>query len=383
MGRITERRKSRPTSIVVPIHHNDLDSPVFRNIIDQLNSCECADNIIIPLAAENVEQYRTAHSYFGGMETNYTILWCNGSRIQQILEEMKDIHIDIGSFRGKGLDVWMGLGIATLDSYAIAVHDGDIRNYTIDIPIKLLYPIIDPELNFFFNKGYYARVDIGKRKMHGRVYRLFIQPLLDTLNEEMRCDSELLQYFKAFRYTLSGEFAMTSDFALNIRIPADWGLEMGLLAEVYRNATLKRICQTDLGFYDHQHKSAGKDTSEGLCKMADNIFATVLRILTENTQATISIPFLHSAKVKYKRLGQDAIRKYYTDAYCNNLNFSRHEEEMYVDMFSDVIMKSGEEYLMNPKDTLLPDWTRVLSAIPDLRERFSLAALEDRKEFIG
>jgi glucosyl-3-phosphoglycerate synthase len=117
--------------------------------------------------------------------------------------------------------------------------------------------------------------------------------------------------------------------------------------------------------------------------MADNIFATVLRILTETTQATISIPFLHSAKAKYKRLGQDAIRKYYTDAYCNNLNFSRHEEEMYVDMFSDVIMKSGEEYLMNPKDTLLPDWTRVLSAIPDLRERFSLAALEDRKEFIG
>lgn len=379
--KIIELRERRPASIVIPIHYKDLDNPALPNIIEQLNICQCADIIVIPLAAENVEQYRTALRYLEKLETRHILLWCNGPTVEKIINQMKEIDIDITSFRGKGMDVWMGLGIASLYSYAIAVHDADILTYSIDIPIKLLYPIIDPELNFFFNKGYYARVNVEDRKMHGRVFRLFVEPMLNTMNEELRCNSEILQYFKSFRYTLSGEFAMTSDFALNIRIPADWGLEVGLLAEVHRNAAIKRICQTDLGFYDHQHKKLGTDLSSGLCKMTGDIFTTILRILTETTQTTISIPFLHSARVKYKRLGQDAIRKYYTDAYCNGLEFNRHLEEMYVDMFSEVIMKVGEDYLMNPQDVLMPDWTRALSAIPDLREQLYQAALDDAREF--
>jgi glucosyl-3-phosphoglycerate synthase len=115
--------------------------------------------------------------------------------------------------------------------------------------------------------------------------------------------------------------------------------------------------------------------------MAGDIFTTVLRILTETSQTTVSIPFLHNVTVKYRRLGQDAIRKHYADAYCNDLEFNRHLEEMYVDMFSEVIMKVGEEYLINPNDVLMPDWTRALSAIPDLREQFHQAALNDAREF--
>jgi glucosyl-3-phosphoglycerate synthase len=176
---------------------------------------------------------------------------------------------------------------------------------------------------------------------------------------------------------------MTSDLALNIRIPADWGLEVGLLAEVYRNATFKRVCQTDLGFYDHKHKKLGQDRTEGLCKMTSDIFSTLLRIITESSTTPMSHSLLHSVQVKYKRRGQDLIRKYYTDALFNDLNFNRHEEETYVDMFSKVIMKSGEEYLDSPNDMLLPDWTRVLSAIPDLREQICYAAREDAREFNG
>ena len=37
-----------------------------------------------------------------------------------------------------------------------------------------------------------------------------------------------------------------------VRIPGDWGLEVGMLAEVYRNTSLRRICQVGITErYDH------------------------------------------------------------------------------------------------------------------------------------
>ena len=33
---------------------------------------------------------------------------------------------------------------------------------------------------------------------------------------------------------------------MNLRIPCDWGLEIGLLSEVYRNVRTSKIAQVDL-----------------------------------------------------------------------------------------------------------------------------------------
>ena len=52
-------------------------------------------------------------------------------------------------------------------------------------------------------------------------------------------------------------------------------------------------------------------------------------------------------------------------------------EETYVDAFSEVIMDAGEDYLKDPSGILLPDWTRALAAIPDLRKRLRDAAIKD------
>ncbi|MGP8331766.1 MAG: glucosyl-3-phosphoglycerate synthase, partial [Methanosarcinaceae archaeon] len=187
----------------------------------------------------------------------------------------------------------------------------------------------------------------------------------------------ILHYFEAFKYTLSGEFAMRSDLALSIRIPGDWGLEVGLLAEVYRNTALKKICQVDLGYYEHKHNKVGIDINEGLLKMVRDILTTFLRIIAETTGTPISEPFLHSVRVKYKRLAQDLIRQYHADAHCNGLNYNRHMEETYVDAFSEVIMDTGKNYLKCSSEILLPDWTRALAAMPNLRKKLRDAALKD------
>lgn len=218
----------------------------------------------------------------------------------------------------KGRDAWLALGVSSLNSYAMALHDADIVSYDRCLPGRLLFPLVEPELGFYFNKGYYARVDVDTNQMYGRVFRLFVHPLLYALGE-MQPSSEFLRYMKAFRYALSGEFALTSHLAMNTRIPADWGLEIGILAEMFRNTTYKRICQTDLGFYDHKHQSLGASRDEGLLRMSGDILRILLRTLNETSNVEVNRDFLLALKVKFKRFAQDCIRQYHADATFNDL----------------------------------------------------------------
>jgi glucosyl-3-phosphoglycerate synthase len=253
------------------------------------------------------------------------------------------------------------------------MHDADIISYSKMLPTKLLYPIIEPKLDFFFSKGYYARVSAEKRKMYGRIYRLFINPLLQALQEKLNYRSEFLRYLQSFSYALSGEVAIYSDLALNLRIPSDWGFEVGMLAELFRNASYKRMCEVDLGFYDHKHKEVRK---EELLQTAEDTLACLLRTLTETDHIDVSEPFLQSLQVIYKRLAQDKIRQYNADTMCNSMYFDRHEEETNVDFLSTVVINAGKRYQITPFGTQLPDWLRVMSAMPDIREKLRSAAIE-------
>ena len=367
----------RPAVVVLPMLYSEIENPPLLRIIDEMNKCTFIHNVVIALAAEDSEQYATVVDFFERLELDHVVVWCNGNRISSVIEKMKENELDISGFSGKGKDAWIAIGIASLHSYAIVLHDADIINYNKEFVAKLLYPIVHPQLNFYFNKGYYARINLEKRTMHGRVYRLFVRPLLDTLMRDVQYESDILEYMQAFRYTLSGEFALTRDLALNIRIPSDWGLEVGLLAEIYRNTSLKRVCQTDLGFYDHKHKELGVDASEGLSKMVNDIMITFLRVVNETTSTQVSTSFLRGIQVKYRRSAQDLIRQYHADAVCNGLEYSRHLEERHVETFAEVLMSAGIHYLKNPSGALLPDWARALSAIPDLREQLMEAVQAD------
>ncbi|MGF3522294.1 MAG: glucosyl-3-phosphoglycerate synthase, partial [Candidatus Bathyarchaeia archaeon] len=139
-------------------------------------------------------------------------------------------------------------------------------------------------------------------------------PLLAALQKKLSHKSTFIRYIQSFRYPLSGEIAIYSDLALNLRIPADWGLEMGTLAELYRNVSNKRICEVDLGFFDHKHKAVSPNE---LLKTAEDSFITLLRTLTETEGINVSEAFLLSLQVTYRRFAQDRVRQYHADAMCN------------------------------------------------------------------
>ena len=124
----------------------------------------------------------------------------------------------------------------------IALHDCDILTYNKNLLARLVYPIANPLFNFEFCKGYYPRVT--ESKINGRVTRLLINPFYLPLNQQLV--KEYIDYMKSFRYPLSGEFSFRKNLLTDIRIPSDWGIEIGVLSEVYRSNNLARICQVDI-----------------------------------------------------------------------------------------------------------------------------------------
>lgn len=377
--RLTQLSEEAPTAVLIPALYEELERPALAGIRDSLKKCNFVKTVIVCLYAQTKEQYVKAVNFFSTLPQTTRIIWENGPRVTQILEKLQARGIDLLNYKGKGKAVWLGLGVATLEAEAIALHDADIITYDQSYPLKLLFPLLEKEFGIAFNKAYYARISNYPRSLNGRVVRLFVAPLLTALTE-MFGYRDYLCYLNAYRYPLSGEFALTSDLALNTRIPCNWGLEVGLLAEVYRNVAKKRISQIDLGVFDHKHQIIGETSEEGLRKMCRDILRSILRTLTETEQVIISAEHVHALRVKFRRKAQDYTRQYFVDARFNNLQYDRHQEEVTTEIFERVIEDGGEQYFQDPAKAQIPDWTRALAVMPELRQYLQEATLADEKE---
>ncbi|MEM1255758.1 MAG: glucosyl-3-phosphoglycerate synthase [Cyanobacteria bacterium P01_H01_bin.21] len=377
--RSLELTRDTPTAVLIPSLYEELERPALTLIRDHLKECAFVNTVIVSLYADSAEQYAKAVQFFASLPQETHVIWENGPRVMALLRQLQEKGLDILVHRGKGRAVWLGLGLATLHAGAIALHDADIITYDRSYPLKLLFPLLEPEFGFAFTKAYYARISTEPRKINGRVTRLFVAPLLHSLMDVWG-HRDYISYLSAYRYPLSGEFALTSDLALTTRIPANWGLEVGLLAEVYRNVALKRIAQVDLGTFDHKHQTVGQSPSQGLQKMCRDILHSLLRTLTETEQVVIGRDQLRSLRIKFRREAQDLARQYFVDAKFNGLQYDRHKEENTLERFEEVIIKAGEQYLEDPTGTEIPDWTRALAVMPDLRQLLGQVVAEDMQE---
>jgi glucosyl-3-phosphoglycerate synthase len=172
---------------------------------------------------------------------------------------------------------------------------------------------------------------------------------------------------------------MITDLARINRIPWDWGLEVGVLSEIFRNCSLRRICQVDLtDNYEHKHQELSPDDpSQGLLKMSIDIAKNLFRNLASEG-IDLSESLLKTLKATYLRTAQEAITKYHDDAAINGLDFDRHEEGTAVDTFSKGIELASKGFVEDPLSIpLIPNWSRVTSAIPDFLERLKNAVNDD------
>jgi glucosyl-3-phosphoglycerate synthase len=245
-------KPSRPMGLVLPSLFSELEGPALSGIIDELVGVPYLDEIVIGLDRANQQQYEYALEYFARLPQHHRILWNDGPRLLAIDEQLKKLEL-APTHMGKGRNVWYCYGymLASGRAEAIALHDCDILTYDRSLLARLIYPVANPNFNYEFCKGYYARV--ADTKISGRAMRLFVTPMLRALKKVCGY-SEFLDYLDSFRYPLAGEFSMRSDVINDLRIPSDWGLEIGVLSEMKRNYATNRLCQVDIAdIYDHKH----------------------------------------------------------------------------------------------------------------------------------
>ncbi|HEY5649358.1 MAG TPA: glycosyl transferase, partial [Nitrospiria bacterium] len=334
--------------------------------------------VVVSLDQANEEEYRYAKEFFSVLPQKVSVIWNDGPKMQDLLKLLVKNEVEIGQI-GKGRSCWMAYGyvLARGTCDVIVQHDCDILNYTRQILARLAYPIVAPSLRYEYCKGFYPRLT---DRLHGRVTRLFVTPLIRSL-EKILGPTPILSYLDSFRYPLAGEFAMVTDLAQINRVPGDWGLEIGTLAETYRNCALRRICQSDLcDQYDHKHQDLSpEDPQGGLMKMALDIAKSLFRNLAIEG-VTLDPGTFNTLAVTYQRMSQDTIQKYEADSAINSLYFDRHQEGISVAAFTQAVKMAGEEYLEDPVGIpMISNWFRPTSAIPNFFQLLVEAVQEDNR----
>jgi glucosyl-3-phosphoglycerate synthase len=375
---LVEFAEETPISLVLPCHARELGTKALRGIVRELRNVRYLKQIIVGVDGASAKEWRRARKIFSALPQKPVLLWNSGPRMQGLFRKLEDAELSPGE-SGKGRNVWIcfGYALASEQGRMVAVHDCDIITYNRELLARLCYPVAHPAMGFDYCKGYYARVT---DKLNGRVMRLLVTPLLRALKTIVG-QHPYLVYMDTFRYPLAGEFAMDMDLVRRVRIPHDWALEMGLLAEVFRNSAPRAICQSELcDNYDHKHQELSpRDMERGLNKMAVDIAKSLFgRMAAEGIKLDTGL--FDTLLSAYVRQAEDTLRFYAADAVLNELRYPHHDEESAVATFVRSISAAARTYQQEPLGTaLIPNWNRIQSALPDFFDELNRAVSLDNE----
>lgn len=373
--------QTRKISLILPSLYSELEGPALGDILNELSKVTYLHRIIIGLDRADEEQFRMARSFFSRLPQQHAILWNDSPRMKAFEARLDALGL-APQEAGKGKNVWTCLGylIACGDSSVVAIHDCDILTYKHEMLARLVYPVANPGFSYQLSKGFYPRV--GNGRLNGRVTRLLVSPLLIALKKVIG-DRDYIDYLRSFRYPLSGEFALRTFNLPDLRIPSDWGLEIGVLSEAWRNLGPHSVCQVEIAdAYDHKHQEVSEDDARtGLNRMSIDICKAIFRKLaTDGTVFTNNV--FRTLKATYYRCALDLLEAYANDAKMNGLAIDRHNEERAIELFAENIIRAGHIFIENPQETpFIPNWSRVNAADPSLLPELRAAVAADAKEF--
>src|SRR6266850_964977 len=182
----------------------------------------------------------------------------------------KDILPQHGTFRGKGEALWKCLFVLKGD--IIAWVDTDIRNFYPGFVYGLLGPLLrEPEIQYV--KGFYRRPIKMEGKLvsegGGRVTELTIRPLFNLFYPEL---SGMIQ-------PLAGEYAGRRTALERVPFFTGYGVETGLLIDLFNEIGLNAIAQVDLEERVHRNQSLAS-----LSQMSFAIIQVVMQRLQEKSR---------------------------------------------------------------------------------------------------
>ncbi len=151
-----------------------------------------------------------------------------------------------GHIKGKGENLWKSLYL--LEGDIILWIDADIKN----IHPKFAYGILGPLIEFddiVYVKAFYERpIKIGnklRRSGGGRVTEILVRPLLSNFYPEL----------SGFLQPLSGEYAGRREILEKVPFRVGYGVEIGLLIDIYEQCGLFSLAQVDLDQRIHRNRS--------------------------------------------------------------------------------------------------------------------------------
>ncbi|MBW1779051.1 MAG: glucosyl-3-phosphoglycerate synthase, partial [Deltaproteobacteria bacterium] len=149
-------------------------------------------------------------------------------------------------FRGKGENLWKALYVTTGD--IIVYLDADIKN----IHHRFVYGLVGPLLmsdTIKFCKAFYDRPITVKEHVRrptggGRVTELVVRPLFSMFFPEL---TQIMQ-------PLSGEYAGFREIFEAIPFPIGYGVETGMILDIYKRWGLDVMAQVDLDRRVHRNQ---------------------------------------------------------------------------------------------------------------------------------
>lgn len=353
-----------PVSLVIPMIPSEMDRPALAGILDELCAVDYLDTLVISLNKATLEDYQRTLAYFERYPGRLVVLWSESTAVQNLLAELEREGLSVGS-AGKGRACWLAMGLLLAEERAdyFVFFDADVLNFKREMLARLVLPALDPIVDFDFVKAYYARFS---DRLHGRVTRLFVAPLLSAFRRLIGADP-YIRYLASFRYPLSGEFAVQRDLASRMRLPSDWGLEIVSLFEALRHRAPVRMCQVEIAErYDHKHQQlSAEDADAGLHRMAREIGTHLMRTLAA-AGVVLSGGLLNSLIAAFQREAEDSVADSYAVAKINGLAYDRHAEEIAVHIFSRALRTAISEFLADPAGPMLvPNWARVWAGVKD------------------
>ncbi len=152
---------------------------------------------------------------------------------------------ELGPVMGKGDAMWRALSV--LHGDCVCFLDADSERFGAHYVCGLLGPLICRQ-GISFVKGFYRRPfrigDVTLADEGGRVTELTARPLLNLFYPELA----------AVEQPLAGEIAARRELVEQLAFVTGYGVDIGLLVDVYRLAGLQAIAQVDLDVRQNAHR---------------------------------------------------------------------------------------------------------------------------------
>ncbi|HUB35984.1 MAG TPA: glucosyl-3-phosphoglycerate synthase [Solirubrobacteraceae bacterium] len=185
-----------------------------------------------------------------------------GARVLQEAQLMGELADELGEVRGKGDAMWRAL--PELSGEIVCFLDADTEGFSSHYATGLIGPLVCEEEEIAFVKGFYRRPfrqgGVSLAQGGGRVNHLVGRPALELFYPQLA----------GFRQPLAGEVAARRELLERVPFATGYGVEIGMLIDVWREVGLAGMAQVDLEEHRNRHQSL-----QALTGMAGTVLATI------------------------------------------------------------------------------------------------------------